>query len=286
MDDRNHQIGDKPRKQTEELNVGRNEGRDASRKADRNVDRDSDKGKETGSPSRMSWNGPHADGYEHSISRKIPGYEQLYEQMDRLLAAILEEQGETSPPRLLVVGAGGGQELVTLGTRHPEWRLTGIDPSAPMREMAQRRIAVHGLAGRISLLPGTVDHLPASDPYDAVTCMLVLHFVQGNQEKLALLKSISEKLKPGMPLFLASINGVADSPPFALQMKAWKRHMLDNGIPLEDWERFEASIGVETDPVDSVELEELLLEAGFEQLSRFFGSFLIEGYFALKRVEP
>ena len=39
------------------------------------------------------------------------------------------------------------------------------------------------------------------------TCMLVLHFIQGLSAKLQLLCGIAERLNPGAPLFLSSING-------------------------------------------------------------------------------
>lgn len=70
---------------------------------------------------------------------------------------------------------------------------------------------------------------------------------------------------------------------FAVQMQAWKSHMLSNGITLDEWERFAASIGRESDPVSAQELTALLHEAGFTNTSRFFGSYLIEGYIAFKK---
>lgn len=57
--------------------------------------------------------------------------------------------------------------------------------------------------------------------------------------------------------------------------------MLSNGITLDEWERFAASIG--SDPVSAQELTALLHEAGFTNTSRFFGSYLIEGYIAFKK---
>ncbi|RAP26386.1 hypothetical protein C2W64_01929 [Brevibacillus laterosporus] len=51
---------------------------------------------------------------------------------------------------------------------------------------------------------------------------------------------------------------------------------------LEDWERFEASIGHESDPVPASVVEDLLKEAGFTQATRYFGSYLIDAWFVVK----
>lgn len=228
----------------------------------------------------MSWNQPEASQYTKTISRKIPGYSGMYEMMDCYLSERLD--GLEADPRLLIVGAGGGQELVTLGRGHLNWTFTGIDLSAQMLEMARARLnEVQHLEQRVSLFHGGMDQLPRHKPYQAATCMLVLHFVQGIEAKLALLRGIAGQLEPGAPLALAAISGHSESVEFALQMQAWRRYMLSHGVPEEDWERFAASFRQGSDPVPSETVIQLLREAGFSQVTRFFGSFLIEGYFAI-----
>lgn len=58
----------------------------------------------------MDWNHPDVYQYEKKIPLKIPCYEMLYDMMDRLLTVRLSEDAAN----VMVVGAGGGQELVTL----------------------------------------------------------------------------------------------------------------------------------------------------------------------------
>ncbi|MBN3526590.1 hypothetical protein [Paenibacillus apiarius] len=118
--------------------------------------------------------------------------------------------------------------------------------------------------------------------YRYATCMLVLHFVQGLPQKRELLRRIAGHLSPGAPLFLASLNGNPHTQEFAVQMRAWKSHMLEHGIPLQEWEQFAASIGQGSDPVPASAVAELLAEAGFTQATHYFGSYLIDGWFAVK----
>ncbi|MCR8996297.1 class I SAM-dependent methyltransferase [Brevibacillus halotolerans] len=228
----------------------------------------------------MSWDHPDVKRYEKTISLKIPGYFHLYEMTDHLIAAQL--QGENSSCDVLVVGAGGGQEIVTLGGRHEAWTFTGIDPSAHMLEIAKSRAETIGLGERVSLIQGRLEQLSLEDQYDAATCLLVLHFVKGLQQKQELLQRIGERLKPGAPFCFASFHADTNTDTFHIQMQAWKSHMLENGIPQEDWERFEASIGLQSDPIPSSVVQELLEQSGFTHATRYFGSYFIDGWFAIK----
>lgn len=229
----------------------------------------------------MSWNDPGVIRYEKTIPLKIPGYTHLYEMTDRLIAAQL---GRDDARRILVIGAGGGQEIVALGARHPNWTFTGVDPSAQMLDLARRRVEAAKMMERSTLLEGTIEDLPTEQDchYDAATCLLVLHFVKGLQGKRELLQEIAKRVKPGAPFCLAAISGDRHTAAFSLQMKAWQQHMLDNGISLPEWERFAASIGHESDPVPAEVVQELLEEAGFRHSARYFGSYLIDAWFAIR----
>jgi tRNA (cmo5U34)-methyltransferase len=240
----------------------------------------------------MGWDHPNVHKYADTIALKIPGYAYLYEMTDRLITAQLEDQAHTrtTDAEVLIIGAGGGQELITLGGRHEAWSFTAVDPSEPMLDLARKRIAHVGIGSRISFVSGTLEELPGEQPgeqseeqsYDAATCLLVLHFLRGLESKRALLRQISARLKPGAPFCLASINGNPQASAFSIQMQAWKSHMLSQGISLENWERFAASMGRESDPVPDTVIQELLADAGFTDVTRYFGAFLIDAWFAVK----
>lgn len=231
------------------------------------------------------WEQADGDQYVQNISRKIPGYALQYDLMDTLLTARLEERQK---PELLIVGAGGGQEILKLGQSHPDWSFSGLDTSQRMLQAAKQRLEAAGqpdLLDRVRLHLTEISTWSYARAYDAATCMLVLHFLPGRENKLDLLRSIAARLQPGAPLCMSAICGVPVSPAWELQMAGWRLHMLGNGIPEDQWQTFEQSFGVTSHPLPAEEMEQLLEEAGFTALSRFFGAYLIDGWVAVKAQE-
>lgn len=232
------------------------------------------------------WEQADGDQYVQNISRKIPGYALQYDLLDTLITARLEErekqEKQQEKPRLLVVGAGGGQEILKLGLSHPGWSFIGLEPSPGMLRTAEQRLGAAGLMDRVELYPVELAAWRSCVLYDAATCMLVLHFVQGRENKLALLRSIAARLQPGAPICLSAICGVPGTPAWELQMAGWRLHMLGNGIAEDEWQTFEQSFGLTSHLLPAAEMEKLLEEAGFTAISRFFGAYLIDGWVAVK----
>ncbi|UQZ36175.1 SAM-dependent methyltransferase [Paenibacillus sp. PK3_47] len=200
--------------------------------------------------------------------------------MEHILAAHLDSESDAQA-ELLIVGAGGGQELLTLGTRG-NWSLTGVDPSEAMLELARQRLERVQLNAAISLTQGTVQDLDHSKRYAAATCILVLHFLQEPAQKQQLLEEVYDRLQDGGILIAAALCGDINRIPGSLQMKAWSYHMHAGGITEQECEWFQNSIGNTSFPVPEHTFQDLLHSSGFTGAVRFFSSYLIEGWFAVK----
>ncbi|KEK21960.1 class I SAM-dependent methyltransferase [Bacillus gaemokensis] len=229
----------------------------------------------------MNWNDFKVDTYEQEIPLKIPGYFTLYEMLNQFLTTMLLPK--EASPHLLIIGAGGGQEIITLGKQNDMLRFTGIDPSDSMLQLAQKRIEREKLQNKISLIKGTVHSILETEVFDAATCMLVLHFIPELTQKKEVLREINKHLKPGAPFFLSLINAVPNTNTFITQMNAWRHHMLQNNIPIEDWNRFETSFGTQIHPISEKDLISTMEECGFIHITRFFTGFLTDGYVAVKQ---
>jgi tRNA (cmo5U34)-methyltransferase len=85
--------------------------------------------------------------YATSTPRKVPGLHDLH----RMTELLLSEQA-TGAGQVLVVGAGGGLELVSMAAARPEWQFVGVDPSPAMLDLA--RLAAAPFAKRVQWVEG------------------------------------------------------------------------------------------------------------------------------------
>jgi tRNA (cmo5U34)-methyltransferase len=98
----------------------------------------------------------------------VPGLDALHRITGLLLA---ERVSETA--RVLVLGAGGGAEILALAQMYPGWRFVGVDPAGEMLRLAERSLGA--LMERVALVKGVIDDAPIG-PFDAAVCLLTLHF--------------------------------------------------------------------------------------------------------------
>ncbi|HLZ69490.1 MAG TPA: class I SAM-dependent methyltransferase [Dehalococcoidia bacterium] len=199
--------------------------------------------------------------YEQVVKRVNVGYELLFTLTRCCLRALAQPALQ-----LLVVGAGGGAELEEFLPANPGWQITGVDPSREMLALAQAKARRLGLQERVDLVRGSVDELPAEPRFDAATCMFVLHFLP-DEGKLALLRGIARRLRPGAPLLVAS--GVRpDGGGFEEDLLgAWQQYGEAQGMPAE---RMAATIAqILAQPATPLaEYERLLRDAGFGRSTR------------------
>ena len=166
--------------------------------------------------------------YEHVVKSVNMGYEFIFE----LAHAFLRQLGRNDL-ELLVVGAGGGAEIERFLPPNRGWRLTGVDPSRDMLELARGKAERVGVSDRIDLVQGTVDDVTDSRRFDAATCLYVLHFLP-DEAKLALLRGVRERINPGSPAFVVSacrvdvstLGGVRDH-----LLGTWREYGVTRGIP-------------------------------------------------------
>lgn len=226
----------------------------------------------------LKWHQMNGQQYTTSIAAKVPGYGLLHEQMSFMMQSSLNK----IDANILIVGAGGGQEILTLSLQEG-WRFTGIDPSEAMLAEACRRLDEGKRMERVTFIEGVVEDLPESIIYDGATCMLVLHFIQDEQRKLQLLQEIAKRLRSGAMFVMSTLSADPASTIDPIIMSAYRKSMLAAGVSEEHWDRFQASMGVTYFPETSSHTVALLEQAGFYGVTRYFSSYMAEGYVAFKK---
>lgn len=165
--------------------------------------------------------------------------------------------------KILVIGAGWGDEISFLGNPNPGWQFVGVDPSEEVLKLARGRFAAENLPNKVELHQTDVREL-TDENFDAATCLLTLHFIADDGAKLAVLRAIRQRLKPGAPFFLVDAVREKSEAVFQENVKAWKRHGEHTmTLPFITEER-------ET---------ELLREANFGEIRKVYQGIFINGWF-------
>ncbi|WP_337245408.1 class I SAM-dependent methyltransferase [Luteimonas sp. gir] len=207
--------------------------------------------------------------YATTTPTKVPGLADLHRMTTLLLA-----EGAPAQAQVLVVGAGGGLELAAMAEAQPGWHFTGVDPSRPMLDLAQR--AVVPFADRVMLLAGTVEQAPAG-PFDAATCLLTLHFLD-RASRLRTLREIHGRLRPGARLVVAHH---APPPDDAARWLARSAAFADRAGRAPEAAIATGRTMAARLPWLSPEDEEALLrEADFSAVALFYAAFSFRGWVA------
>jgi tRNA (cmo5U34)-methyltransferase len=207
--------------------------------------------------------------YVENAQNNVPGLTDLH----RMVMLLLAEHAQ-GPADILVVGAGGGMETKAMAEAQPEWRFTGVDPSAAMLALARQTLG--SLGQRVTLIEGTIDQV-LEGPFDGATCLLTMHHLDRSQ-RLHLLRETRARLKPGAPL--VTVEHSAPSPGAELWL-ARSVAFSDRSGP--DWDKARSSgrrMAEHLTLLASEAEQDLLREAGFGSVALFYAAFSFRGWVA------
>lgn len=210
--------------------------------------------------------------YAEGPIRMIPGFATLHRMVAQLLA---ERLGAAA--RVLVLGAGGGMELLAFSQAQPGWSFVGVDPSGPMLEQARQRLGDR--VSRVELREGYIPEAPAG-PFDAATCLLTLHMIPDDGRKLEALRAIRERLVPGAPFVVVDNCIDLDGPDVERQLERFARYAVESGVEAAQMEQWKTGVKNGLSMVAPAREEALLAEAGFTGTELFFAGFSWRGWVA------
>jgi tRNA (cmo5U34)-methyltransferase len=217
---------------------------------------------------------PDLEDYPRLVEQFIPGRRAIFAIVEASFIELLTEGAAI----ILVVGAGGGEEILRLGQDNPQWSFVGVDTYQPMVDLALRRLEGTPVGARSHVHAKAIASLDEKD-FDAATCILTAHFVPDDGTKLAFFKAIRARLKPGAPLAIVDGVGVTADPKTELLRRIWKRHAIRNGAAPEVAESNAQNLE-KVAVVSGERQEELLTSAGFKDLVPIFRGLAIKGWLA------
>jgi ubiquinone/menaquinone biosynthesis C-methylase UbiE len=137
----------------------------------------------------------------------------LYDPLTRLLGVrrvhrrLVDQAGIRPGERVVEIGCGTGNLLLTAKQTQPAATVVGVDPDLTAPARASRKARRRGLA--VQLDRGYADDLPyADDSVDVVLSSFMLHHVPGDQREPAM-REVRRVLHPGGALHLVDIGGAA-----------------------------------------------------------------------------
>jgi tRNA (cmo5U34)-methyltransferase len=214
------------------------------------------------------------DDYDVVVRQSIPGYDALMSMLAALFRIYLADDAH-----ILIVAAGGGNEISTLGQAHPDWQFTGVDPSEKMLAVAQSKVESLGLSDRVTLHRGIVQDLPQF-PFNAATSLLVMHFLPDDGTKLNYLQAIAARLQSGSPFVLVDMQGDKQSEEFERLVDGWQTRAKMAGMEAERLAELRSKTHQHLPCIPESRTLELLEQAGFRGMTRFYTGFVFTGWLA------
>ncbi len=223
----------------------------------------------------IAWQSEKVIHYSKEIYRKVPGYQLIH----HLTAMALKEKlSDKKKGNVLIVGAGGGEELLQISSIIPEVHLTALDPSEKMLNIAQSRTPNNP---SIHYINGYLEDQELSRKFDAIVCVLTFHFIE-NDNKQAFLNKINSYLREGASLFLVTM--IKDRN-HSFYFDTWALHMKEHGGSLQEINRFNNSIYSSTHPICEELLIQLLHSAKFTTVTSYVQSLFFKGFVCTKTGE-
>jgi ubiquinone/menaquinone biosynthesis C-methylase UbiE len=180
-------------------------------------------------------NHPFFHGSDHDLTIDGRG-SKVYERFARLTMRgfyrhVAAEAAAAAPPgsAVLDVGTGPGLLLTELAGRRPDLRLTGIDLSADMVELATRNARRSGHADRTEIHQGDSAALPLDDAtFDLVMATFCMHHWGAVPQAV---NELARVLRPGGTLWIYDFRTVPDTPLTAAAKEAFPGQPLHRTLP-------------------------------------------------------
>lgn len=222
----------------------------------------------------MIFDQERAAAYDSRFDKLSPLRDALHLQMRAVLADLPEEA------RILCVGAGTGAELLYLAQQFPTWRFTAVEPAEPMLNICRQRVAAAGIAERCTFHAGYLDSLPATDAFDAATCLLVSHFILEKMARRQFFSQIASRLCTRGVLINSDLVADKSAPGYAKKLAVWLRMMTLAELPPEELESLRIAYDHDVALLPPQQLESMLVSSGFDTPVLFYQSMLIHGWYS------
>ncbi len=215
--------------------------------------------------------------FDDMLRRSVPFYKEVQE-MVASLAADYFKPGKT----IYDLGCSTGNTMIRLSEvlRDRKPRIVGVDSSRPVIEKARKKIADHGLTGRVELICADVMDVPLTGA-GVVIMNYTLQFI-APERRPSLLKRIYDALTEEGVLLLSE--KVTETDPGITELFIEKHHDFKKGMGYSEMEISKKREALEEVliPLSMEEQIGMLHDAGFGGVAVFFKWFNFASFIAVK----
>lgn len=140
-------------------------------------------------PEDLNYDKYEAEKYEDDICRSIPGYEEMHQKIESIIA---EYAASNKVDSVLDLGVGTGLTAERLLKFMPDATMTAVDFSEQMLKGAEKRLT----GAKAKFLIGDYSEIDFGKDYEVITSVIGLHH-QNDEGKKKMFKKIYNALKPG-----------------------------------------------------------------------------------------
>lgn len=215
-----------------------------------------------------------ASSYDKQFAKLAP----MRDGLDLSICMVLSELPDDA--RILCVGVGTGRELIYLAQHFPQWQFTAVEPAAPMLDICRQKAEESGIASRCTFHEGYLDSLPASDAFDAATCIWVSHFITQREERRNFFRQIGDRLRPNGYLVSSDQASDMSTPAYKSLLEVYRQMFQYAEMPAGEIEKMIGAYGQEIALLPTQEVESIIASSGFAPPVLFFQTFLIHAWYA------
>lgn len=193
--------------------------------------------------------------YDARVRKIIPRYDEM---LDVLVSCIGPREDQEI--RAIDLGCGTGAVSKLVMEAYPETRLTCLDMTEKMMDVAKERLADHE---NVRYVLSDLHRFRFDGPYDVVISSLALHHIVTDRDKKIIYGRIFEALAPGGSFYNADLVSGSDDDLQHLYMERWKEYMYQS-FPREEIDHVQIPrYEKEDSPAKLMDHLRWLKEAGF-----------------------
>lgn len=194
--------------------------------------------------------------YDNLVQKTIPKY-------DEMIQALVNAIPEKENLRILDLGCGTGNITQKVKERFPDAKITCLDISDKMIEVAKEKLAEYD---NIEFVLGDFTIVDIIDDYDAIISSLALHHIKDENDKRAMYQCIYDSLKQDGVFYNADVMEASSKYNTKLNERITDKYMAEKQLSIDEMQEHKSKRKHNDHPITLKDHIKLLEDVGFKEI--------------------